>query len=766
MQDRTNVHSDPAAIDAEVRAAAPAESAELRVTALASLLENLDEAIGKTPEARSDAVHQTELAKRRLGIASSLFIALRAKHPPTAAHCLRVALACSCWADAGGLPDLLRDELEIAALLHDVGKIGIPDEVLLKPGRLVGEELLVMDRHRLNTLDILSACESEGVLDVLRYAGAWYDGRREGYERKGDEIPLGARILSITDAFDSMTTDHVYRPAMSRERALAELFEHAGTQFDPNLVKDFSTFVNNHGIRWDTAAARRWLRDIQPNDTPRVIRAESRRVPSHAGDDLGVETQFHERLLESMHDGVFFVDASLRVVLWNRAAERLTGITQSSVVHTRFLPSVLQMRQENGDPIEDDACPVAKTIGTGVQTLKRMTIVGRKGRRMPVNVHVVPVLGPVGERKGAAILLHDASSQITLEERVQRLHERATQDPLTKVANRAEFDRVLAEFVETHLREAAPCSLIICDIDHFKKINDVHGHQAGDEALVSFASALRSFCRAGDLVARYGGEEFVMLCADCDNATATKRAEDVRRTVAACPQPSLGGRSITASFGVTEIQPGDTPETMLRRSDRALLQAKDTGRNRVVQLGSGMHEEELTKRTTLSWLSNLFNRSGAPDVFIQHSLITSVPLKIAAEKLKGFVSDHHAEILEIQGNQVRLKIDGTFTPLTRRHSDRAVPFFIELDFQERRAVGEMRTGGSALRTLINVGIRPARKRDRRRRDMEQRANQLLSSLKSYFMAHSYSLSSGKPADTEVRPEESATENVIDLMLDR
>ena len=115
-----------------------------------------------------------------------------------------------------------------------------------------------------------------------------------------------------------------------------------------------------------------------------------------------------------------------------------------------------------------------------------------------------------------------------------------------------------------------------------------YGHQAGDEVLKSFGKLLRSECRAGDLVARYGGEEFVILCADCNNAAATRRAEHLRKSMSDLAQPVLNGETVTVSFGVTEIQPGDSPESMLRRADRALLEAKQLGRNTVVQLGNGI----------------------------------------------------------------------------------------------------------------------------------------------------------------------------------
>ncbi len=162
---------------------------------------------------------------------------------------------------------------------------------------------------------------------------------------------------------------------------------------------------------------------------------------------------------------------------------------------------------------------------------------------------------------------------------------------MTQVANRAEFDRVHEMFVAAHQQQQVPCSLMMCDLDHFKRVNDTYGHQAGDDAIKSLAALLKSSCRPGDLVARYGGEEFVILCADCDNAAAARRAEQIRKSLSQLAQPKMNGRTVTASFGVTEIQPGDTPETMLRRADRALLMAKANGRNTVVQLGTGIGGE-------------------------------------------------------------------------------------------------------------------------------------------------------------------------------
>jgi diguanylate cyclase (GGDEF)-like protein len=180
------------------------------------------------------------------------------------------------------------------------------------------------------------------------------------------------------------------------------------------------------------------------------------------------------------------------------------------------------------------------------------------------------------------MLLHDVSPETTLEQQCQRLHEKATKDPLTQVANRAEFDRAYALFIEAHAARRLPCSLIICDIDHFKSINDTYGHVAGDEALKETAFRVSGGMRSYDSFGRYGGEEFLFVVPGCDDRNLLLYAERLRAVVESVPY-QLGGIdiTITASFGATAILPGEhsTPEHLIRAADLALYQAKRSGRN-------------------------------------------------------------------------------------------------------------------------------------------------------------------------------------------
>jgi diguanylate cyclase (GGDEF)-like protein len=421
----------------------------------------------------------------------------------------------------------------------------------------------------------------------------------------------------------------------------------------------------------------------------------------------------------------------MRIIMWNRGAERLTGISSASVLQRCWSPKLIGMSDGCHEELTGLDCPITYCMSTSVQSLRRLLVTDRHNQPIAVDVHTVPVVGSDGTTHGAAMLLHDASPEATLEAQCINLHERATKDPLTQVANRAEFDRMHDMFVKAHLERQLSCSLIICDIDHFKLVNDTFGHLAGDEVLRSFGQLLKSECRSGDLVARYGGEEFVLLCADCNNATATQRAEELRRLASETPQAALNGSPVTVSFGVTELQPGDTPESMLRRADRALLEAKNLGRNTVVQLGDGLGVQLGDKPSKTTG-----KQSG--ETLVDAVLVTAVPLSMAVEKLRGFVLDHDAEILGIKADRIDLQIESRQRSPSRRHSDRPVPFLVELNFSEQRVPIRSLEGRSKckmVRTHIRVAIRPKRTRDRRGANIIPQAQSILAAIQSYLMAN-------------------------------
>lgn len=163
---------------------------------------------------------------------------------------------------------------------------------------------------------------------------------------------------------------------------------------------------------------------------------------------------------------------------------------------------------------------------------------------------------------------------------------RATHDALTSLWNRGAILAHLNQEMHRPQREHAPLSLLLCDVDHFKKINDVHGHLSGDAVLREVALHLANGVRPGDAVGRYGGEEFLVILSDCGPESLHHRAEQLRQSIASCAfTGTLQGLSVSISVGAATIDSGATgqsPEIVLSHVDEALYRAKMEGRNRVV----------------------------------------------------------------------------------------------------------------------------------------------------------------------------------------
>ena len=238
-------------------------------------------------------------------------------------------------------------------------------------------------------------------------------------------------------------------------------------------------------------------------------------------------------------------------------------------------------------------------------------------------------------------------------------------------------------FIEAHANAGLPCSLIICDIDHFKQRQRHWGHPAGDEVIRSFAQLLKSSCRSGDLVARYGGEEFVMLCADCNVATAFERAEQSADRLPPCRNAVLGGAVVTASFGVTETQPGDTRRNDFEPGRPGACRPRNRGRNLVVQLGAGGGMRPNSRRVPGG---NSGIRAGSPRCS-SRDLITTVPIKVTIEKLRGFVADQSAQVLTIEDSRICMMIQGGPVQFNRRSADRGTPLLLELSLAEEQVRG-------------------------------------------------------------------------------
>jgi HD-GYP domain-containing protein (c-di-GMP phosphodiesterase class II) len=176
-------------------------------------------------------------------VTNSLLQSLKERDPYTYGHCRRVALYARMLAQAAGLSEEEQTVIEFSSMFHDLGKIGIPDHILLKKGKLSREEEEIMKAHPLKSEEIVKPLSEvpffNSLLPGIRHHHERMDGKGYPDGCQGDEIPLNARIILISDTFDAMTTTRPYRKGLDYEFAYKELRKFSGRQFDPQLVKIF-----------------------------------------------------------------------------------------------------------------------------------------------------------------------------------------------------------------------------------------------------------------------------------------------------------------------------------------------------------------------------------------------------------------------------------------------------------------------------------------------------------------------------------------------
>lgn len=278
--------------------------------------------------------------------------------------------------------------------------------------------------------------------------------------------------------------------------------------------------------------------------------------------------------------GMVIVDNKCHVQWLNGEAERLLGWSEAELVG-KNLHETIHLTPD-GQPVHAHLCPTLQALATGErQSSERDVMVGRNGQRLLFSTRTVP-FGPA-EKRRAIIAFADVSTHVALQ---QKLAFQAQTDELTHTLNR----RSIVQNLRAALDDPAqsPCILAL-DIDFFKKVNDTHGHQAGDQVLIHFCRTIETLLRQGDLLGRMGGEEFLVVANTRSLADAMGLAERIRAAIASTPcriNPDTSV-AITTSVGVAQPCPGETLEQLLERADQALYSAKHTGRNRVMQAAAG-----------------------------------------------------------------------------------------------------------------------------------------------------------------------------------
>ena len=304
------------------------------------------------------------------------------------------------------------------------------------------------------------------------------------------------------------------------------------------------------------------------------------------------EKAFANKLMEMLAIPAFVLDTSCKVMIWNRACERLTGVPGFEVLGTsdhwrgfydEQRPSLADLViQDRTDEIHQ-LYPRQAKFGRAPSNLtaESWCDMPRVGRR-----YLAADASPIHDDDGTMVAVVQTLRDLTEEKTAQiKLEQLATRDGLTNLANRRCFDETLQAEWARAMRQGQPLSLLMVDVDNFKAYNDANGHLGGDECLKRIASAVSSEMRANDLVARYGGEEFAVILPNQSLKGAAIVAERIRSRVERLQVPNRNATAghVTVSIGAaTALAAADSsPSQLVAIADAALYRAKHMGRNRI-----------------------------------------------------------------------------------------------------------------------------------------------------------------------------------------
>lgn len=297
-------------------------------------------------------------------------------------------------------------------------------------------------------------------------------------------------------------------------------------------------------------------------------------------------TDFYKHLMDALYDGVYCTDLDRTILYWNPSAERLTGFSAAEVVGKSCADNILGHVNEAGECLCTGVCPLAATMDDGENRDAIVYLHHKFGHRVPVQVRTSHLINEDGVITGGIEIFSNASEAVSQKEQLADLKRQALIDPLTELPNRRYLDEVLDIALEEFKRYGHTFGLVFFDIDHFKSVNDTHGHDVGDDVLKMVANTLQLGSRPSDFVARWGGEEMIAVVRNID-AEGLRDIANRHRALIGTTFLLMGGEklSVTVSGGATLVREGDTAKTLAERADSYLYRSKENGRNRITDDG-------------------------------------------------------------------------------------------------------------------------------------------------------------------------------------
>ncbi len=559
--------------------------------------------------------HVEQIASLNMRTIEALALAIEAKDHTTHTHLQRVRTYAI---EIAKELDLSSDEIEAlraAALLHDIGKLAVPEHIINKPGRLTPEEFEKMKVHPLVGAEILERVAFPyPVAPIVRAHHERWDGSGYPAGLVGEEIPIGARILSVVDCLDALASHRQYRPAIPLEKALETVKQQAGAWFDPKVVEvlgrrfaDLERIAQTHkdgdfvpsGFAKDVRVVRGLApatgfergADSTENETDFLTSIASARQEAQAmfelSQDLGNSLSLSETLsVLSMRLRKLIPYDSIAVYV-NRNGWLLPELVSGenfrvlSSLKIRVGEGLCGWVAENCKPIingnpQVEAGYVAEADKKMLSSALAVPLEGLNG--------VVGVLAMYQTTQDAftpddlRILLAVASKvALSVENalKYQQAESSATTDFLTGLPNARSLFMHLAQEVARCRRMKTSLAVMVCDIDGLKKINDSFGHLEGDKLLREFSLRLKEACRGYDYVARMGGDEFVVTAPGLTPEGAAEKIVRLNQAAIDAGKETCGREVTTLSVGTVFCpEDGYDVEALLTEADRRMYSVK------------------------------------------------------------------------------------------------------------------------------------------------------------------------------------------------
>ncbi len=561
--------------------------------------------------------HAEQMAKLHLRTIEVLALAIEAKDQTTHAHLQRVRVYATEIAKELRVSSDELEALQAAALLHDIGKLAVPEHIISKPGRLTPEEFEKMKIHPVVGAELLEKVEFPyPVVPIVRAHHEKWDGSGYPYGLKREEIPIGARILAAVDFLDALASDRQYRHALPLDDVMTRLSEESGKSFDPKVVeiilkryRHLEKLVRKRsGITepvlstdikvGNGAAPASGFEGSSENVGP--VMSESTFLDSIAAAKQEVQILF-ELSQElgtslSLDDTLSVFAAKLRrlvpydsIVIYIRYDDVLLPEHVSGENLRRFSALRIPMGEGvsgwvaynkkpilNGNPSVE---PGYATDPGKLVSLSSALAVPLEGLDGVVGVVTLYRSEKDAFSKDHLRVLLAVSSKIALAIenalKYEKAENSATTDYLTGLPNaRSMFLQVGRELTRAK-RTNGTVTVMVCDLDGFKQINDRFGHLEGNRVLQIFARRVRETCREYDYVARMGGDEFVVIVPDLSPEAANSKAAQLRELAREAGHEVCGEDLLSLSVGKT-VYPHDADDmdTLLAEADRRMYAEK------------------------------------------------------------------------------------------------------------------------------------------------------------------------------------------------